>query len=373
MRMAASTYRAATCDCNRRAGRGLAKDDTGAHTHYIYYDGGGGLLKTTDFKAASHYYKYDSLGRMTGHGADIDADDETYTWVCCTRLSAYSDALGTASLSYDGLNRLTSFTDSQGNTVAYEYDTLGRVTKLTPAQGSNYRTEYSYNANGGVSQVRIYDAGSSADTTYTYSTSAGRLTERAFPTVSSAYVKTAYSYDAYGRLEYETVTRESGGTTNLYKTQYAYSRLSFGIQLERVEQGYSGGWVNANKTQYQWDTLGRQSYEERFDWLLGNWVTRYDVTQAYDKNGNRTGYHKNVVSGYESSYGKAYNLSYTFDSVNALTAISDLDDTGYCCWGCSVRLRGACFEPSGKPQSARAKRDGKWATTARAGCAGEAQ
>ena len=146
---------------------------TGAHTHYIYYDGAGGILKTTDFKAASHYYKYDGLGRMTGHGATINANDETYAWVCCTRLSAYSDSLGTASLTYDGLNRLTSFSDSQGNNVAYEYDTLGRVTKLTPAQGSNYRTEYAYNANGSVSQVRIYDAGNSADTTYAYSTEHG--------------------------------------------------------------------------------------------------------------------------------------------------------------------------------------------------------
>jgi YD repeat-containing protein len=229
------------------------------------------------------------------------------------------------------LNRLTNYCDSNGNSVLYEYDTKGRVTKLTPAQGTNYRTEYTYNQNGSVSQVRVFDAGSSADTIYTYSTSTGRLTERHFPTVSSQYVKTAYSYDAYGRLEYETVSREGGGTTNLYRTQYVYSRIAFGIQLERAEQTYSGGWVNADKTQYQWDTLGRQTYEERFDYVLGNWVNRYDITQTYDKNGNRTGYHKNVVSGYESSYGKHYNLSYTFDNVNALTAISDGDDANYSC------------------------------------------
>ena len=135
--------------------------------------------------------------------------------------------------------------------------------------------------------VAICTSGTSQTATYAYDTSTGRLSSRAFPTVSSAYVKTAYSYDAYGRLgkgwrarRPTPLTRESGGTTNLYKTQYAYSRLSFGIQLERVEQSYSGGWVNANKTQYQWDALGRQSYEERFDWLLGNWVTRYDITQS---------------------------------------------------------------------------------------------
>jgi YD repeat-containing protein len=135
-------------------------------------------------------------------GATISGNDEMYSWVCCTRLGAFTDALGTASLSYDGRNRLTSFAESNGNNVAYEYDTMGRITKLTPAQGSNYRTEYQYNANGSVSKVKVYDAGTASDTDYVYTTTTGRLTERHFPTVSSAYNKTAYSYDSYSRLEY---------------------------------------------------------------------------------------------------------------------------------------------------------------------------
>jgi hypothetical protein len=53
--------------------------------------------------------------------------------------------------------------------------------------------------------------------------------------------------------------------------------------------------------------------------------------RAYDKNGNRTNYDKNVAGGYTSSYGKQYNLSYTFDSVNSISAISDVDDASYSC------------------------------------------
>jgi hypothetical protein len=52
---------------------------------------------------------------------------------------------------------------------------------------------------------------------------------------------------------------------------------------------------------------------------------------GWEQNGNRTGYHKNVAGGYESSYGKAYNLSYTFDNVNALSSITDGDDANYSC------------------------------------------
>jgi YD repeat-containing protein len=98
---------------------------------------------------------------------------------------------------------------------------MSRVVTLKPAQGNNYRTEYTYNANGSVDTVSVYDAGTGADTTYTYDTTTGQLTHRDFPTVSSHWIRTAYSYDAAGRLEYETVTNENGGTTDLYKTPVA--------------------------------------------------------------------------------------------------------------------------------------------------------
>jgi len=58
-----------------------------------------------------------------------------------------------------------------------------------------------------------------------------------------------------------------------------------------------------------------------------------EVVRVLDKNGNRTGYDKNVAGGYNSDYDKAYNLSYSFNAVNALTVISDGDDAQY---GCTV-------------------------------------
>ena len=58
-----------------------------------------------------------------------------------------------------------------------------------------------------------------------------------------------------------------------------------------------------------------------------------EVVRVLDKNGHRTGYDKNVAGGYNSDYDKAYNLSYSFNAVNALTVISDGDDAQY---GCTV-------------------------------------
>ena len=97
--------------------------------------------------------------RMAGHGHTSSANDETYTWNCCNQLSGYTDAFGTAVLTYDVRpcvpykGRMLTHTDSLGNDVQYEYDMMSRVTKLTPAQGTSYRTEYAFNANGSIVTV----------------------------------------------------------------------------------------------------------------------------------------------------------------------------------------------------------------------------
>jgi hypothetical protein len=50
------------------------------------------------------------------------------------------------------------------------------------------------------------------------------------------------------------------------------------------------------------------------------WAQKYDITQEYDKNGNRTRLHRNTAD--TSTYGRQLDLSYTFDNVNALTAMA---------------------------------------------------
>ena len=140
--------------------------------------------------------------------------------------------------------------------------------------------------------------------------------QRNFPTVSSENIRTSYSYDSAGRLEYETVTKETGSTTKLSRTQYSYSYLSYGRQVVRTEQtDFVGTWVEVNHTTYQYNTLGWQIFEEREDPTGGGTVV-YDITQEYDKVGNRTRFHRNVPMGQESNYGKSMDLSYTFDVRN---------------------------------------------------------
>jgi YD repeat-containing protein len=238
-------------------------------------------------------------------------------------------------IAYDQLNRVTSFTDTLGNQVQYEYDSMGRVTKITPAQGANYRTQYTYNKNGSLASVAIYVAGTAETTSYTYDTNSGKLTQRNLPTVSAANLRTTYAYDSAGRLEFETITKETGGgATNLYRTQYAYAFIAAGSgggrSLTRTEQTYSGGWVNDNKVLYEWNALEWMKREQRHDWVSSAWSAVYDINQEYDKRGNRTRYDKNV-QGSSADYGLACDLAYTFDGSSLLSAIGDANNTDYSC------------------------------------------
>ena len=62
-----------------------------------------------------------------------------------------------------------------------------------------------------------------------------------------------------------------------------------------------------------------------------SWAVVYDITQTYDKNGNRSSYDKNVAGGQSGNFGRSENLQYTYDNNNRLTLITDSDDATYNC------------------------------------------
>ena len=194
-----------------------------------------------------------------------------------------------------------------------------------------------YNLQGTLGKVRVYDNGSYADTDYTYSATTGKLTQRDFPEESSQHIRTSYSYDSAGRLQYETVTREAAGSTNLSRTTYAQTYSTgdhYSQQLRTEETGSGASWINSSRTTYQYDGMNRQDYEKREDYLSDpdpDWVQTYLIEQEYDKKGNRTRLDRNVTSGHETEYGQSMDLGYTYNTVNALTAISDADDANYEC------------------------------------------
>jgi len=60
-----------------------------------------------------------------------------------------------------------------------------------------------------LSRIPNYALPTGAATSYTYNTTSGKLTQRNLPESGRQNIRTSYSYDRAGRLEYETVTREA--------------------------------------------------------------------------------------------------------------------------------------------------------------------
>ena len=84
------------------------------------------------------------------------------------------------------------------------------------------------------------------------------------------------------------------------------------------------------KRLYHNDGLGRLDCEQGENYDSG-WEAAYQQDQSYDKNGNRTGFTREVEEGQEDNFGQSMDLSYTFNNVNALTAIEDANAEFYTC------------------------------------------
>ncbi|MBE0447666.1 MAG: RHS repeat protein, partial [Actinobacteria bacterium] len=89
---------------------------------------------------------FDGAGRLTQIADPGTSTDNPsicillrYTYDANGNIIQVSAAEGTQSFTYDGLNRLTSWTDETGTTTTYTYDKVGNLTK----KGSK---TYTYNA-----------------------------------------------------------------------------------------------------------------------------------------------------------------------------------------------------------------------------------
>jgi RHS repeat-associated protein len=113
-------------------------------------------------------------------------------------LSVNEGGNGTITRTYDGLNRVTSYTEA-GKTIGYRYYASGKLAKVIYPGGTENgvgHIEYTYNADGRLYQVidRLSSTTTPRTTTYSWNTD-GRLA-----TVSRPYgTMRTISYDAAGR------------------------------------------------------------------------------------------------------------------------------------------------------------------------------
>lgn len=206
--------------------RPVSSTDAAGQTTSYAYNAAGQLTSVTNPLDQTTSYQYDGLGRLT---AIVNANNVT-----------------AASFTYDGDDRVRTYTDSEGWTVTYDYDAADRVTALTYPDGTADRYAYdrldlaSYTDRLGRTWTYAHDADRrltaitdplGQPTLFGYNPS-GELTSLTDPDNHT----TRWSYDVEGRLTQKTYPDAS---TLTYAYESTTSRLHAVLDALNQTRQYS--------------------------------------------------------------------------------------------------------------------------------------
>jgi len=316
--------------------------DTFATTTYTY-DEIGNLLSFTDPETHTTAYTYGSLFGLT-RIVYPDSEYETYTYDDVGNIASITDCQGnTTSYTYDDLHRLVEIEYEDQSTVSYTYDLNSNRTRMdddVPSSGdhvtygydrwnrlltetrnisqSSYQLTFQYDATGRVTSLTYPD---SMQILYTYD-DLTRITEikryingendeilfdKPQYNVENLLTQFDYGNDLQAFYTFDSLDQPStidmkDGSTSHLDIDCTYDHNGNITQLINGWRDTSSTWHSETES-YSYDGLDR---------LTSASCTSWSHTYTYDKAGNRTG---------------KDSLTYTLNSVNEVTALSD--DTSF--------------------------------------------
>lgn len=304
----------------------LAISDPLVHITHFVYDSLGRMVQETNPLGNGWHYTYDPVGNLSSR-LDANGDLTQYTYTADDLLHQISypdstvvkyaydanhnriqmvDNLGTATWSYDELDRMTATTDSLGRVLAYALDPVGNRTAITYADGRT--VNYSYLDNDWLKSVTDPQGGI---TNYTRDgVGLATLTVNPNDTVAET------SYDKANRM-LSVVNRQVVGAKKTISA-FHYSLDDVGQRQQTVAEY---GWRNPPTVtnNYQYDPLRRLVRMEQSDKKETIW-TEYD----FDAAGNRTALRTNDDAFSPKPF-DSQALIYTYNDANQLLTI--LGDT----------------------------------------------
>jgi YD repeat-containing protein len=206
-------------------------DAAGETTSYTY-NAAGQLTAVTNPLGQTTQYQYDSSNNLT---TIIDANSVT-----------------AASFTYDAFDRVATYTDSEGWTVAYSYDNADRITKITYPDGTtdNYTYDNLDLASYLDRQNRLWTYTHDADRRLTSITDPlGNLTQFSYNGIGDLTTLTdpknnvtTWNYDVEGRL----ISKQyADSSTVTYTYENTTSRLK--SVLDALGQTKQFGYTEANQ------------------------------------------------------------------------------------------------------------------------------
>jgi RHS repeat-associated protein len=151
------------------AGRQTTLLTPGNRTTAWQYDGRNLITRLTEPSSQITNNTYDDAGRLVTRADPVGTT--TYTYDVKGRPLTVTEGGKTITRVYDALDRLTRFTDGNGNVIEYAYDAVGNLVRLTYPGGR--QVQYEYDQANRMTRVLDWAARS---TTYRYDV-AGRMVE----------------------------------------------------------------------------------------------------------------------------------------------------------------------------------------------------
>ena len=198
-----------------------------------------------------------------------------------------------ATLTYDGISRMSTKTDFAGKTTSYTYDNNDNLVTITDADGKT--TTYNYDANDNVTWIQNAKG---YKTNFTYDFNTDFLTEMSFQGTTRSY-----TYNRDGSLK--SFTNPNGHTFN-----YTYNNSG-----ELTSDGYTS--LQYNSSGQLWkvtkDSKPITYTYDSFDRISSIAYDGKTVSYTYDNNGN-------VLT---ITYPGNKTVTYTYDALNRMTSVKD--------------------------------------------------
>lgn len=269
-------------------------------TNYLY-NANGLLTKETNGRGQERSYTYRKDGQVKTITDEIGVI--TYAYDNNGNVISIDESGQKATMVYDEMNRLSSYTDTMGNTIGYTYDSVGNLKTLTYPDGK--KVEYGYNLANQLISVKDWN---NQTTTYEYDNN-GRMVKRVYPNGAEL----TREYDSGGRLINQKEFLSQFNRVSGYAYEYdkvgnivkesVYPQIS-PKALASLQMSYAKGNLldEANQTKatfdkddnmLSWDGLAL-TYDSRNRLIKAN-----GVSYAYDAQNHRI---SKTVNGKQTTY-----------------------------------------------------------------------
>jgi RHS repeat-associated protein len=281
--------------------REVRRTDPTGHTVTQAYDAASRLTSATDRLGRVMTYAYDNANRLTAEtwlatGGTIVLNTQRWSYDNNGNTLSAADNVGTYTLGYDPLNRLTAQTDVFGLSLTFSYDAADRRTLVQDSLGGTLTSVYdsanrltSRQFSGNSMQLRM-------DPGYNGRNDLTSLTRYGTTGTTMVVGTTTYGIDDASRIT--AITNKNGSSTTLSYYNSAYDAAN------RITQETWGSGGTTGTHAYSYDKTSQ---------LLSDGSTTY----SYDLNGNRT------MAGYTSGTDNRVTFdgtyTYTYNAEGAIT------------------------------------------------------